>query len=106
MQRQEEGPFRLKGFGGMGGWGEDLFFCVQTGGVVCAVSCARCHVCVRVRHLSLSFGNGHLQWGCVWPVSLSTYTRTHAHIDNSYSPAELHEIIIYSVNVCCDDDFF
>lgn len=32
MQRQEEGPFRLKGLG-VGGLG-DLFYSVQTGGVV------------------------------------------------------------------------
>ena len=35
MQRQEEGPFRLKGLGGWGvGGGGDLFYSVQTGGVV------------------------------------------------------------------------
>lgn len=47
MQRQEEGPFRLKGTDG--GWCGGFCVCVQTGGVVlfankCVFPRLRCHV--------------------------------------------------------------
>lgn len=103
MQRQEEGPFRLKGLG-VG----NLLFCVQMGGVVVpfvliffkqmclsifffpllTFDVLDAHVCARVRDLSLRLGNGPPQWGCVGSFI------THTNIDSGYSPAELHQIII------------
>lgn len=113
MQRQEEGPFRLKGLG-VGNLfcvfrQEKLFCCLQINVFFFLFLFSRCcvyqslfslltfdvldaYVYARVRDLSFRLGNGPLQWGCVWVVSLHTQRDT--HVDSSYSPAELHQITI------------
>lgn len=89
MQRQEEGPFRLKGLGD----GNLLFLCAGGSCDVCTLFFfSRCFVhhffslsllmfdvleapvCARVMDPRLRLGNGPLQWGCVWAVSWHTVT--------------------------------
>lgn len=86
-----EGPFRLKGLGGVG----NLVLCVQTGGVV-VLFANKCiylgfflfdmpdaYVCATVRDPRLPLDNGPLRWGCVWAGSLNTHTHTHGTPHNT-----------------------